>query len=122
MSTPVEPIVNLHIARVEVDDNGTWTFWNEDGGRISQHLTAGHMAQMYAEIHNELMRQRDITEHFEAFISFAASCRRENTYEWMCLFLDWLNGAVLWFDESAFFNLRGADHFEIQRVERENAG
>jgi hypothetical protein len=56
-------------------------------------------------------------KHFETFVGFAATCRRENTYEWMCLMLDWLNGAVGRLDPEAWFDICGADHFVLRRRE-----
>lgn len=64
---------------------------------------------------------QDVADHFEKFIRFAATCRGENTYEWMCLMLDWLNGAVIRFDESAYFDLCVADHFVLRRCKPEES-
>lgn len=58
----------------------------------------------------------ELRKHFESFAGFAASCRRENTYEWMCLMLDWLNGVASRLDPEAYFEIVGADHFEMHRV------
>lgn len=57
----------------------------------------------------------DVHKHFETFVGFAATTRRENTYEWMCLFLDWLNGATTRLDPDAWFDILGADHFVLRR-------
>jgi hypothetical protein len=61
---------------------------------------------------------RDLREHFEKFTGFAATCRRENTYEWMCLMLDWLNGAATRLDPDKYFDIVGADHFAMRHVPR----
>ena len=58
----------------------------------------------------------DVAKHFESFVGFAATCRRENTYDWMCLFLDWLNGAASRLEPGAWFELRG-DAFVLRRAE-----
>lgn len=114
-------MVDLRISRVEASDSGEWRFFNENGERIAQHITAGHMAQMYAEIHNEAIRLRETADHFEKFIGFVATCKRKNTYEWMRLMLDWLNGAAMRFDEAAYFDLHGVDRFVLRRCERAKA-
>lgn len=65
----------------------------------------------HAHLAAEIKRLRD---HFETFAGFVATTRRENTYEWMCLLLDWLNGACTRLDPEAWFDLIGADHFVLR--------
>ena len=61
----------------------------------------------------------DVHKHFESFTGFAATTRRENTYDWMCLFLDWLNGVTTRLDPDAWFDIVGADHFVLRRMKRD---
>jgi len=70
------------------------------------------------ELRQENEQLRKLAQHFEKFVGFAATCRRENTYEWMQLMLDWLNGAAMRFDEAAYFDLCGADHFVLRHCEK----
>ena len=52
--------MDLKISRIETDNNGVWRFFNEAGDRIAQHVTPGHMARMYAEIHNDRINLTDL--------------------------------------------------------------
>lgn len=49
----------------------------------------------------------ETAKHFEKFVGFAATCRRENTYDWMCLMLDWLNGAAARLKPGTYFDFNG---------------
>ena len=70
------------------------------------------------ELEQATATHHETADHFERFVGFAATCRRENTYDsydWMLLMLNWLNGAAARFDEAAYFDLVGADHFVLRR-------
>ena len=66
-------------------------------------------------LEKESLLSEPAADHFERFLGFAATVRRENTDVWMGLMLDWLNGAATRFDEEAYFELVGADHFVLRR-------
>lgn len=66
-----------------------------------------------------LAEKQKLRDHFERFAGFVATTRRENTYEWMRLLLDWLNGEMIRvrLDPETWFDLVGADHFVLRRTE-----
>ena len=74
--------------------------------KLQQHLTSWNGRVDQATI--------DVAKHFEQFVGFAATCQRENTYDWMCLFLDWLNGAATRLEPGSYFELKGS-RFVLRR-------
>lgn len=83
--------------------------------------TPHEMAEAASVLAAEYEHLRDAGDHFEKFAGFVATTRRENTYEWMCLLLDWLNGVCARLDPEVWFDLVGSDHFVLRRMEGRNA-
>jgi hypothetical protein len=83
-------------------------------------IDAGDTAITQLEQGNEVLQRekQELHEHFEKFAGFAATCRRENTYEWMLLMLDWLNGVTTRLDPDAYFDIVGAELFALRRTSR----
>ncbi len=62
---------------------------------------------------------KETKEHFEKFASMAATCKRENTHEWMVSMQVHLNGACDRLDPIAYVVMVGASYFELRRTERD---
>ena len=54
---------------------------------------------------------------FDQFASFMATCRRQNTTEWLRLAVDHLNGAAMRLDPDVYFEFDG-DGFLMRQCER----
>lgn len=92
---------------------------NRDRNRVIEQLCISHerlrteLSGAMSIIEDDQKALEAIKRHFLSFVSFAATCKRENTYEWMCLMLDWLNGALGRLDPDSFLMIVGASHFEV---------
>ncbi len=59
MSASDHAVVSLRIETIKASE-GCWEFFDGSGDLVSRHITAGHMAQQYRDLFNEMMRLRDV--------------------------------------------------------------
>ena len=76
---------------------------------VEQYMsTSGQQHEKLQHANDQLRKELEETrQHFKNFASFVGSCQRENTYEWMVLCLDWLNGACRRVSPESYFILNG---------------
>ena len=61
----------------------------------------------------------ELRKHLKAFAGFAATCRRENSYEWMVMMLDWLNGVCGRVSPESYFILDGHEFKVVDHLGKE---
>lgn len=107
---------------IDEDEVNSWFEQNRNdrvSNRIIERLCISHerlrteLSGAMSILEEDKVTIDDTRKHFEKFVGFAATCKRENSYEWMCLMLDWLNGAARRLDPGTYFRIVGASHFEV---------
>lgn len=70
---------------------------------------------------NTMLRDKaeELRRHMKAFAGFAATCRRENSHEWMVMMLDWLNGVCWRVSAESYFILDGHEFKVVDNFGKE---